>query len=381
MNKPILPYTIDQISEYQKELSIVGSLSNLFSNSTAPMIYYRATENIYCRSFSAKNVSRSDCTADAIFNFETGIGIKTFLHQDGGSYQKIAEFNKQAPLYRDLSGLDLIRKIAQLRNDRIDFTMRNYGLKSMIYHCILRDNDGFVKIYEEPMHSIDIDKIVITGTYDNKCVFTDGIEQYEFYFPKSTLFKRFAKNDYFLSFKVVILSDPMDALSELVKLLPESNENCVKKSALVYPEMVIPLYSVNRKDGNFVAERSGLNQWNANGRARNENEVYIPFSKQLRTSNPTFFPPRYKPWNLKLPNGEVISMTVCQADGKALMSNPNKALGKWLLRDVLKLKVGQIVTYEDLLKIGVDSLVFRKYPDGTYDCDFIDNQSDVGQGD
>lgn len=85
------------------------------------------------------------------FNLKTGVGIKTFLGKDTGSYQKIAEFNKQEPLYRSLSGIDLIKKIAEMRNERIDFTMRNYGLNSMIYHCILRMNDSTISVYEEPI--------------------------------------------------------------------------------------------------------------------------------------------------------------------------------------------------------------------------------------
>ena len=78
MSKALLNYSDEQIEEYKKELDIVASLSNLFSDNSAPMIYYRATENIYCRAFKALNVSRSDCTADAIFDFKTGVGIKTF---------------------------------------------------------------------------------------------------------------------------------------------------------------------------------------------------------------------------------------------------------------------------------------------------------------
>lgn len=51
-------------------------------------------------------------------------------------------------------------------------------------------------------------------------------------------------------------------------------------------------------------------------------------------------------------------MKICQEDGKALMSNPNKDLGKWILRDVLHVEEGHLITYEDLLKIGIDSILF-----------------------
>lgn len=52
------------------------------------------------------------------------------------------------------------------------------------------------------------------------------------------------------------------------------------------------------------------------------------------------------------------------------MSNPNKVLGKWLLRDVFELKEGEIVTYEMLEKFGVDSVVFTKNSENDYSIDF-----------
>ncbi len=79
---------------------------------------------------------------------------------------------------------------------------------------------------------------------------------------------------------------------------------------------------------------------------------------------------------MQLPNGKTISMKICQEDGKALMSNPNKDLGKWILRDVLHVEEGHLITYEDLLKIGIDSILFLKHPNGTYSCDFIVNEND-----
>lgn len=387
MSNPLLPYTAEQIDEYQKELGIVGSLSNLFSDSSSPMIYYRATENIYCRAFSALNVSRSDCTADAIFNFKTGVGIKTFLDKENGSFQKIAEFNKQAPLYKNLSGIDLIKRIAELRNERIDFTVRNYGLKSMIYHCILRGENGQISVFEEPMNSIDIANIRIVATEPNKCEFTDGIEEYEFYFSKSTLFKHFSSNDPFLSFKVAILADPIAALSRLMDFAIENAEPAFNIQREILPSIIIPLYSENKKAGRFVAERSGLNEWNAGPRVRfdkkdhhaisskkrNPDEIYIPYPKGLLKANEDFFPPRGTSWQMKLPNGDSLSMKVCQEGSKALMSNPNSALGEWLLREVLKLPQGHPVTYDELLSIGIDSIIIRKHEDGTFDCDFIDN--------
>ena len=66
----------------------------------------------------------------------------------------------------------------------------------------------------------------------------------------------------------------------------------------------------------------------------------------------------------------MLSAKVCQADGKAIMSNPNYELGKWLLRDVFELPEGTLVTYEMLEKFGVDSVVFTKIDDRIYKIDF-----------
>ena len=52
------------------------------------------------------------------------------------------------------------------------------------------------------------------------------------------------------------------------------------------------------------------------------------------------------------------------------MSNPNSALGKWLLRDVLKLQYGELLTYQKLEKIGIDSIEINKIADGTYEINF-----------
>jgi hypothetical protein len=372
LGTPLLAYSKEQLTEYEKELAIIASLSNLYSDSKAPMIYYRATENIYCRAFGAQNISRSDCTADAIFNLTTGVGIKTFLGRPQGSYQKIAEFNKQEPLYRDLTGIDLVKKIASLRNDRIDFTIRNYGLKSMIYHCILRYENQEIRVYEEPMHRIDIDAIRITENNNSNCRFTDGIEQYEFYYPKSTLFKFFKPIPPFLVFKAPIVDDPMEYLSKFSDAMPSGKMNQFSP----YPYMVVPLYSENSKRGRFVAEKSGLNQWNAGGRSRDPNEVYIRFPKWLRDEYPGFFPPRGEPWMMTLPNHDCLKMAVCQDTGKALMSNPNKALGKWILRDVLDIPEGHVVTYEDLCAVGINSIKIIKQGPRSFACDFIENDAD-----
>lgn len=62
-------------------------------------------------------------------------------------------------------------------------------------------------------------------------------------------------------------------------------------------------------------------------------------------------------------------MKVCQDGGKAIMSNPNKALGEWILREVLRLDELELLTYDKLLELGIDSVVFEKHGD-YYSLDF-----------
>jgi len=45
--------------QYQQFLSIVGSISNLFSDSNVPYLYYRIAEKLFCRAFDAEDLSRN----------------------------------------------------------------------------------------------------------------------------------------------------------------------------------------------------------------------------------------------------------------------------------------------------------------------------------
>ncbi len=119
--------------------------------------------------------------------------------------------------------------------------------------------------------------------------------------------------------------------------------------------IILPLYS-NRGGRKNVPEKSGLNQWNAGGRDRNENELYIPIPKKIHDKYPNFFPSRNEHFNLKLPNGQILSVKVCQDNSKALMSTHNADLGKWLLRQVLNKPIGELVTVDDLNRYGIDSV-------------------------
>lgn len=356
-------YTVqndDSKDTYIKFLRTVGSLSNLFSDSEIPYLYYRVAEKIFCRAFDAEDLSRSDVSADAKKS-NTGIGLKTFLMKNNNTFQKVAEFNSDRPLYIGLPDEGLIRKVSELRNARIGFTENLHNLDSSIYHCVIRDAGKF-KIFEESMDYIDIENIKINKKNKNSIVFNDGINEYSFLLSKSTLTKRFATTEIVDEFEVEVFSDP---LVELQSLFLEST-HLEKASQRIKDTIYLPLYGSKQT----VYDKSGLNQWNANGRKRDIDEVYIPVPTVIHKKFPSFFPERGVPFHLILPSGESLTSKICQSGGKALMSCKNKELGNWILRQVLKLKEGEILTYSKLQEIGIDSVRIDKIADGTFEINF-----------
>ena len=143
-----------QRENYKKILSIVGSLTELFSESDCPYIPYRAHENIFCKYFEAENLARLDCSADAKKD-RTGIGLKTWV---GSGDQKVAEFGKLRCKLQGLSGHELVKKVAEYRNERIRVTKKLHGIDEMIYH-ILRRVPGAMEILECSFDSIDVSSI------------------------------------------------------------------------------------------------------------------------------------------------------------------------------------------------------------------------------
>lgn len=347
--------------EYEHFLKIAGYLSNLFSESDIPYLYYRVAEKVFCRAFEAEDLSRSDVSVDAKKG-NLGIGLKTFIAKNNKTFQKVAEFNNDRKIYENLPIEKLIRKISELRNARIDFTQDVYALTSSIYHCIIRDKGKF-SIFEELMDKVDIANIGNIKEKKGSIAFDDGKHDYSFLVSKSTLTKRFVTKPIIYEFNVDILKDPLLELKELFKKTDLYFEKETKIKQTIY----LPLYGRNQT----VFEKSGLNQWNAGGRDRHPNEVYIPIPAIIHKNFPNFFPDRDTPFDLKLPNGNKIQSKVCQDGGKALMSCMNRKLGQWILRDVLKLKEGHVLDYEKLQTIGIDSVRIDKIDNSNFEINFV----------
>ena len=344
---------------YKDNLQIIGSLSNLFSDSKTPYLYYRIAEKLFCSSFIAKDLSRGDVALDAIKN-NIGIGLKTFLANNNKSFQKVAEFNKDKHLYEDKQAKNLINIISELRNKRIEFVENLYSIEKSIYHCVVRDSNTF-SIHEESMNTINIKNIQDVKKIKNSIKFNDNLHEYSFNISKSTLSKRFITTKPIDQFDVKILLNPLKEIKDCLL-----NNTLIDNTSKIIKTIYLPLYGRNK----IVHERSGLNQWNANGRKRDINEVYIPIPALIHKQEGNFFPSRDKPFNLKLPDGKILISKLCQDNSKALMSHSNKELGKWILRDVLKLKEEELLTYKMLQIIGVDSVRIDKIDNNNYEINF-----------
>ena len=339
-------------STYFEMLQLMASISRLFSESATPYLDYRLAENLFCKYYDAQNDARS-CTAYDARLAGLGIGIKTFGLKNGSSVEKIAEFNKLKPRLNGLSGMDLARQLGVFRNERMQFANNTYNVSETQYHIVGRQ-EGMLRVFNTPYELVDTEHIYDINDTETSISFNDGRNEYSFNKSKSVLQKRFYLPKDYVEVPVKILEEPLELLSLLLRNQTKT-ARIHRAEVKGYDYIILPLYS-ERGGVRNVPEKSGLNQWNAGGRKRNANEVYIPIPKSIHHSYPEFFPDRDIQFELRLPDGSVLSAKVCQDGGKALMSNPNSALGEWILRKVLRKKEGELVSIEDLNTYGIDSI-------------------------
>ncbi len=376
--------TSQNIENYTSALKAIGAFSNLFSSSDKPFIQYRVAENAFCKAFGADNLARADVAYDAIIN-GCGVGIKTFVLSGSSKIEKVAEFNSRSSELRMLKGLDLANKLADFRNERIEFADRLYNTQNRVYHIIGRDK-LLIKVFETSYDLIDKNSIEILEETKSSLKFKDALNEYNFNFSKSVLMKRFVIPQECIEINVEILEEPINVLLNLAQPSLNKQTDAAKVKlqnaiGLLTEEelipfvdyVILPLYSPEAKKKlkePIVPIKSQLNQWNAGGRKRDPGEVYISIPSKIRNNAPDFFPEKDVIFNLKIPNGKVLSAKVCQDGSKALMTNPNKAMADWMLRDVLMLNENEVLTYDKLRKIGYDSVKITKSTEHDYFIDF-----------
>ena len=372
---------------YIRYLKTFGALSGLFKDTTSgdnadkPYLYYRNHEQLYARCFDVEDLTRCDSAFDAVAKVESdvyGIGLKTWIHSRDISPQKVAEFGKASrtelvPLYDDPEAL--VKRVSELRNERIMMDKRLYNTTKEIYHYITRDR-GFMNICECDYDLIDIDNISEVHIKTTAVAFKDGKNNYSFLKSKNTLLKEFdaSKEEVIEQIKIDQVEDPFELIAELgVDIIAKET-----KQALDY--IVLPLYS----DKDYqVNAKSGFNMFNAAPKVKGSNrprpayEAYVTIPKWIYALKPDFFQfektieelqkDEYKKeLTLELPSGEKISARVTQDNGKSLQTNPQSILGEWILHDIFGLEPYEVLTREILNRYEVDSLIVYKIDEDNY---------------
>jgi hypothetical protein len=384
------PKHIFDVKKYEYYLKAIGSLSGLFSDNPTPLINYRTAEKLFNKQSGAKDVGRQDGSFDSKLQLASqhaiGIGVKTFTTKSplDSSTEKVAEFSKPAFVksLAVLAGKELALTVGEFRNKRVtsDALQLGIDLASSYYHCVVRV-PGAVVLHEEPYELIDLLNLYPTDArgkqvsewsqdLDGHVYFGDGRNLYTFHRGKNVLQKRFNLSQGFTSdpIKIGILNDAFERIAEAfgVVSLDELASDVGSVSIPMATEsdnqrVVLPLYSPGKM---IVHEGSGINSWNAAGRPRKFGEAYVPIPAAVHKFRPGFFPPRDQKFKVALPNGKVISAKVCQQGSKALMSDPNTDICFWLYELIdgdiekakLRSKTGSPYTYQDLVKIGKDSV-------------------------
>ena len=385
---------------YGRLIQFAGRLSRLFSDNKTPLIDYRFVEKAFVAVARARDLSRKDISYDAAMADRAGVGVKTFGFNlnTGSKIEKVAEFTKDAKngAFAGLPPEAIAMVVSDLRNARLNSDAAEVGisLDASFYHCLLRVPGG-VAVHEERMLPIDENSIVPlakngkrmsrfpTGERDH-VRFTDGKKEYTFNRSKNTLMQRFSTGSGSTSEQIPlsIQENIWDLLltGELDGVFGVANSVAEPEDTDVLEQVILPLYSTKSSILKMVPGKSGINQWNAGGRQRTFGEAYIPIPRLVHKLKPGFFPPRDQKFDLNLPSGEVVSAKVCQDGSKALMSDPNTVLCTWLFSTIdgsysfaeSRMPRRQPYTYEDLARVGKDSVSVRKLDEaGTaYELDF-----------
>lgn len=112
---------------------------------------------------------------------------------------------------------------------------------------------------------------------------------------------------------------------------------------------------------------------------RPEDEMYIPIPNSIKfhKENPEFFGRDFaqlmklkankRKFRAKfIPSGNEIDLYIVQSGGKAIESSKSQSfLGRWLLRDIFKLKPRELLTGQKMYEAGVNAVRFIKYKDET----------------
>ena len=258
---------------------------------------------------------------------------------------------------------------------------RLYKTDRDVYHFITRDDD-VMNIIETPYDLIDIDSLELIS--DGKTyTFKDKLRNYKFYTSKSVLLEEFdaSAGEIIEQIPIEQFDDPF----ELIRMINLPKENyevaCEEKEdyEVVNEEIILPLYQ-DKKEGPVVSDCSGINIRHSKPKNKGSNTPRPEYEIEVRVSTwihhifPKFFGinafdndeihnKELNDFDLVLPDGRVLRGRIKQENGKSLQTNPQGALGEWILKDVLGLENREVVTMDYLKTLGIDSLRITKLDD------------------
>lgn len=375
---------------YLNRIKTLGMLSGLFKeikgvNGQKPYLHYRNHEILFIKSFGVNGITRKDSAFDAIAtinNRNIGIGLKTWIHSSDRTNQKVAEFNKKSKDLRQLYEAgkieELVVKIAELRNERINDDKRLYETELDIYHIVTRD-DNVAYVVECSYDLIDISTITNIHSTDTSVTFEDSKNSYLYNLSKSTLYKRFitTEEEIIDRIKIDIADDPFEILDKLSSE-PKSIEKVKEKDFIVLPLYDDQKYEV-QKYSVFNASL-GKPKNKGSNTLRPAYEAYAPIPKYIHILKPNFFgidaldreQRKLSQLNLHLPSGTVVTAKITQDNGKALQSNPQSELGRWLLYNIFGLAEYEPLTRAVLDEKRIDSLIITKIDNDNFKVDVGD---------
>lgn len=361
-------FTPTQINTYKNRVKLVGALSNIFSaNRSSPSIPYHLLVEAFCHSFNGELRDESNLINLTVNNY--GVCIRTFDMNSVDKFVELLTFNNISKQIDSMKYRDIVKILTDLWNERVQIVKKIYNIQNTYYHFVLYTSEMMIEYWESKMDIIDFDTVKDIKVKDNSIFFKDDKNSYYFNMEDETLYINFyssVTSEKITEHKVYVIEDPIEAISNLINLKPLT-KTYYKKEKYV----VLPLYSFSKGRGKYVPERSGLNQWNANGRARDCNEVYVPIPVAIRKKETDFFPNRLTQFALITQGGRKLVAKVSQQSGKALMTYPNRDLGSFILRDILGIAENEVITYEDLVDKGIDSIKITKKNDSEYYISFL----------
>lgn len=388
-------------SRYESLIKAIGSLSGLFGDGINANIHYRTVERLFIYTTKARDLTRKDKVFDALVGkkFEIGVGIKTFALQNKGAKSKMEKVQELTRIAGrgDLDRLPperLALRVSEIRNKSIKSDSNQFGvdISKSIYHCLIRLGDD-AYIHEQPYPLIDLENLRPANTRGkvlrrwskaksrSTIHFSDGKHHYSYHTSKNTLSMRFEFPDLLTGRRLDMtrIPDIWDVLDagqlfsafgdQPQKETSKPLKNVASKGKPGIDYVVLPLYSL-RKEGKRVEKKSGINFWNAGGRKRKYGEAYIPVPKAVHDVASGFFPRVGKYFLIQLPDrSSPVRASLCQENGKALMSEKNNELCQWLYKvldpdiseDAFKRPPRrQPFEYNDLIEIGSDCIVVTK---------------------